>query len=318
MKHFLPFRFIYLFIAFFPFLLPTRVVNAQDVGKFKFGQQLVPFEYITYEHIHDAPWPQSLTSNCENSDFTMGDFTNWQGCYGYFNNSCQFPGFKLNPPHPLHVIIPGPGWKDHNTCDTLQNVFPGEAFVARLGDTIYSGATTKAAELKYEVTVSEDNYLFIYRYAVVLQSGGHPIQQQPDFKVQIADADGNVLDSTCGYYYFAALTSGAPSPGWHICTSVASGNTYWKDWTTIGMDLTPYSGQTVYIIFKVRPCTYNTHFGYAYISSYCSQLEIQTALCEGQDSAVLTASSGFSYYWTALIGGDPSINNDTTASITVN
>ena len=52
------------------------------------------------------------------------------------------------------------------------------------------------------------------------------------------------------------------------------------------------------------------------LSSYCSQLEIQTALCEGQDSAVLTAPPGFSYYWTAITG-DPSVNGDTTASITV-
>ena len=82
------------------------------------------------------------------------------------------------------------------------------------------------------------------------------------------------------------------------------------------MDLTSYLGQTIYILFKARPCSYDTHFGYAYISTYCSQLEIQTSLCEGQDSAVLTAPPGFSYYWTAITG-DPSINGDTTASITV-
>ena len=270
----------------------------------------------TTEHLSENPLPQKMISNCLNSDFSEGDWTNWQGCYGYFNNSCQFPGFKKTPPHPLHLLIPGPGWLDHNTCDTLLNVFPGEGFVARLGDTIYSNSTTKAAELKYEVTVTSDSYLFIYRYAVVLQSGNHNPSIQPDFKVMITNDAGTVLDSTCGYYYIAAQQSGPPATGWHLCTNVYQGDVYWKDWTTVGMDLTPYFGQTIFIVFKVRPCTYNTHFGYAYISSYCNQLEIQTALCEGQDSAVLTAPPGFLYYWIAITG-DPSVNGDTTASITV-
>ena len=128
------------------------------------------------------------------------------------------------------------GFLDHNTCDSLTTVFPGEGFCARLGDTIYSGPNyywKKAAELKYQVTVSSDSYLFIYRYAVVLQTGGHTSNMQPDFKVMITNDAGTVLDSTCGYYYITAQNSGPPVPGWHLCTNVANGDVYWKDWTTV-------------------------------------------------------------------------------------
>jgi uncharacterized protein (TIGR02145 family) len=292
---------------------PMRVVNAQEKEKFILGPQLFPIGFKTTEPLSYIPWPQTLLSNCNNSDFSLGDWTNWQGCYGHYGNSCQNQGFQTTGAHPTHKIIPGPGWHDHNTCDSLINVFPGESFVARLGDTIYSGPSyywMKAAELKYQVSVTSNSYLFIYRYAVVLQTGGHnPPDHQPDFQVMITNVAGTVLDSTCGYYYITAQVSGPPVNGWHRCTWASNGAVYWKDWTTVGMDLTPYMGQTIFVKFKVRACNYDTHFGYAYISTYCNALQIQTALCEGDTSATLTAPPGFSHYlWNT---------GDTTQSITV-
>jgi uncharacterized protein (TIGR02145 family) len=310
MTRFSPLLSLVLFLGIILVFQPLKVINAQEKGKFILGPQLIPVEERAIEQSLYAPWSQILASNCENSDFSLGDWTNWQGCYGFYANPCQFPGFKTTPPHPLHKIIPGPGYKDWNTCDSLINVFPGESFVAKLGDSIYSSAATKSAMLKYEVDVTSNSYLFIYRYAVVLQTGGHnPPDHQPDFQVMITDAANNVLDSTCGYYYITAQVSGPPVNGWHRCTRAANGAVYWKDWTTVGMDLTPYLGQIIYISFKVRSCNYNTHFGYAYISTYCNALQIQTALCEGDTSATLTAPPGFSHYlWNT---------GDTTQSITV-
>lgn len=225
----------------------------------------------------------------------MGSFKNWQGCYGNFQNPCMVAGYLLTPlppnyMRPLHKLIQAPGWKDSNTCDSLINVFDGEDYVARIGDTSYTSATGKEAELRYQITVDNNSYLFIYRYAVVLQNGGHPAWQQPDFQVMITNAAGTVLDSTCGYFYIEAPPTGQVWPGWHSCITDIS----WKDWTTVGLDLTSYLGQTIYINFKVRGCWYNTHFGYAYISAYCGYLQVQTALCEGDTSATLTAPPGFS------------------------
>ncbi|TSA23679.1 MAG: PKD domain-containing protein, partial [Bacteroidetes bacterium] len=260
-----------------------------------------------------------LETNCTNSNFNEGTFNYWQGCYGHFGNSCEIPGFQETGQHPTHKIIQGPGYLDNNTCDTLTNVFPNESYAARLGDTSYSMPAytwRKAAELKYEVAVTPDSYLFIYRYSVVLQTGGHSANMQPDFKVMITNEAGTVLDSTCGYYYITAQNSGPPIPGWHLCTDVSNGDAYWKDWTTVGMDLTSYLGQTIYIVFKVRGCFYDTHFGYAYINTYCSKLDLDIALCEGDTNAVLTAPPGFYYYW-STVNGDPTINGDTTRSIII-
>ena len=216
-------------------------------------------------------------------------------------------GFLTGGAHPLHKIIHSPGWHDHNTCDSLLNVFPGDSYVARLGDTAYSNYHYTEAELKYNVDVTSTSYLFIYRYAPVLQTGGHPNGQQPDFRVEVTDSTGHLLDS-CGYFYFAAPTSGPASNGWHLCTNNPDGNVYWKNWTTVGMDLSSWFGQTVTIDFRARGCTYNTHFGYAYVSAFCSYLAVRTALCQGDSSAMLIAPPGFRYQWS---------NSDTTDTIVV-
>ena len=79
-------------------LQPIQVLHSQERGKYILSPQLKPVTDKTIEQSSYLPWMQSLTSNCENSDFSMGDWTNWQGCYGYFNNSCQFSGFKTTAP----------------------------------------------------------------------------------------------------------------------------------------------------------------------------------------------------------------------------
>jgi hypothetical protein len=280
-------------------------IFAQDKGNFLLAPQLIPIEEVTHDDGGSSPLLPVLSSNCPNSDFSSGTWDNWTGCYGYFSNTCQFPGLSTTGNHPVHKLIPAPGYLDHNTCDSLNTVFPGENFCARLGDTSYTTQSQnipKAGELKYEINVTNESSLLICRYAVVLQSGSHTPDLETSFQVKITDLNGVVLDPVCGYSFFCAQYSGPPVAGWHLCPNVIppspGTNVYWKDWSTMGMDLSPYMGQTVRIVFKARPCAYNTHFGYAYVSAHCGKLAPQTCLCEGQDSATLTAPPGFvSYNW---------------------
>ena len=312
------FGLIFGIILCFP---PLRDANAQEESKFNLGPQLRPMEVIPTGAFPYAPWPQALVSNCSNSDFSLGDWTNWQGCYGTFVREGFPPKPTLRPctnqgfatAQRRHVIEVAPGYQDPYSCSTINTVFPGEAFSARLGDTSGGG---HAEQLKYDVAISQDNYLFIYRYAVVLESPDHIATEQPGFTIQVEDLNGNLVDS-CGYFSFTAPA--CPSPpncpnvaGWNYCPNVGFNNQgcYYKDWTTVGLDLTAYASLgTVRIVFTTRGCCYNAHRGYAYISAYCSSISIQTSLCEGQDSAVLTAPPGFQHYlWS---------NGDTTQEIHV-
>ena len=315
-------------LGIFLFLFPLTAFSQHQNTHYNLGPQLIPGNFPAQKSSSSGsqmpmydPYTGNLNTTCPNSNFAQGDFTNWTGCYGWFNTSCNCftPGFLTTGAHPLHKIIPAPGWLDHQTCDSLLNVFPGEDYVARLGDTMYTNnsgnacppygrSIKKEAELTYQITITSNTYLFIYRYAVVLQTGSHLPIQQPDFKIAITNVSGTILDSTCGYYYITAQVSGLPVAPWHRCIN-ATGNVYWKDWTTVGMDLAPYLGQTVYVKFKTRGCVYDTHFGYAYISTYCTSLIIQTALCQGDSTATLTAPPGFVHYlWK---------NGDTTEQIIV-
>jgi uncharacterized protein (TIGR02145 family) len=318
-----PFPLLYIFIArvqpsethYTNRLKPIKEVHMSWLSNYIAGTFLIFFFLLIF------PFPSKgqsvLETNCDNSNFSRGNFDNWEGCYGFFSVPCIQPGFLLDSispqsPHPLHRILHEPGWYDYNSCDSLITVYPGESFVARIGDSAVSGdGISKEAELKYAVTVNEAHSLFIYRYAVVLQSGNHPANQQPDFDIMITDSSGVMLDPVCGYYHITCPYSNPPL-GWHSC----SYGIFWKDWTTVGMDLSGYTGQTVYIKFKVRGCFYDTHFGYAYVSAYCGYLRIKTVLCSGDSLATLTAPPGFSYLW-STVNGDTTINGDTTATITV-
>ena len=83
------------------------------------------------------------------------------------------------------------------------------------------------------------------------------------------------------------------------------------------MDMTPFFGETIQVVFTTRGCWYSAHQGYAYINTYCSKLDLDIGLCEGDTNAVLTAPPGFNYEWSTL-NGDTTINGDTTASIIIN
>jgi uncharacterized protein (TIGR02145 family) len=312
--------------VFFLFLIfDCGLVFTQNKPVYQLGPQRMPSNTGSFHVVKPGegipmydPVTGNLNTSCTNSNFSLGNWTGWAGCYGYGTNpplnSCQNSGLLTGPPYPanytvpLHKIMPAPGHKDYWGCNVVNTVFPGEDFSARLGDTTTG---RHGAELHYDLYVDSLNYLFVYRYAVVLESPNHPVERQPNFQVVIRDSAGNTLDPVCGYYYIAApSTPNTPPPGWTWCNTYGRSR-YARPWTTVGMDLTPYVGRNITLAFIAKGCCIDggSHRGYAFVSAYCSSLIIQTAMCEGDTSATLTAPPGFAHYlWST---------GDTTESITV-
>ncbi|WP_172435829.1 T9SS type B sorting domain-containing protein [Sediminicola luteus] len=190
---------------------------------------------------------------------------------------------------------------DPNTCGNLPTIYPGSDYSIRLGN---DSVGSRSESLHYRMTVDPDNPLFIYRYAVVLEDPGHPHDEQPAFELSVLDSNGDLVDRDCGYY---RVVSTSNLPGFNDCNN---GRVVYKDWASVGIDLSAFANQDLTLVFTTTDCGYGAHFGYAYFEPMqCRPFELDTSdFCPGE-SINLSAPDGFSYDWS---------NGATTRSITVN
>jgi gliding motility-associated-like protein len=228
---------------------------------------------------------------CFNADFEDNSFTNWNGFYG----SCC----GINTPNQgftnQHQIMVGPGTDPMvAACGNLSIVPPGGNYSAMVGD--FTGTGAQASRLQYNFSITPQSNMIIVSYAVVLQDPGHSVSQQPRFEAQLYDAAGNPLPCT---FYQVAAASGVP--GFQNC-----GQYRWKDWTTFGVDVTAYMGQTVTLDVATGDCSLGGHWGYAYVSASCTSLNLSAFYCQNgaNNTATLTAPDGFAnYVWSNAATG---------------
>lgn len=220
-------------------------------------------------------------STCPNADFSQGNFSFWQGTTGTYTNPNQALGIVAG----RHTIMNAPGI-DPFTCGGLSVLPPGGTSSARLGN---SNTGAQAEELIYNLSVTAQTALSIYKYAVVLENpAGHLPEEQPEFTVRILDAAGNPIGGNCGTYN---VYGGQAGQNFQTCGGVT-----WLPWSTVGIDLTAYIGQNVLIEFTTKDCILTGHFGYAYIAAECAPMAIDLAYCSGDPQVTLTAPIGFQQY----------------------
>lgn len=237
---------------------------------------------------------------CENTDFSYGNFDFWTGQTGYccgagINNV----GIVAN----RHTIITSK-YPDPNTNDSIMSMPPagGGAYSVRLGN---DNTGSESESLSKSFTVNNGNKFFIYQYALVLEDpDGHSPIEKPKFEVKIIDQAGNIVKpEECGYYQ---VTAGAQTNDWGVY-----GGVRYKDWTTVGLDLSAYLGQKVTVVFTTEDCGLGGHYGYAYIDAACGFLDIDViGFCKNSNTVQLKAPPGFkTYYWP--------INGSHASSITI-
>lgn len=228
---------------------------------------------------------------CFNADFEDNSFTNWNGFYG----SCC----AINTPNQgftnQHQIMVGPGTDPMVAgCGNLSIVPPGGNYSAMVGD--FTGTGAQASRLQYNFSITPQSNMIIVQYAVVLEDPGHGVAAQPRFEAQLYDAAGNPLPCT---FYQVAAANGVP--GFQNC-----GSYRWKDWTTFGVDVTQYMGQTVTLDVATGDCSLGGHWGYAYVSASCSSLNLSAFYCQNgaNNTATLSAPDGFAnYVWSNAATG---------------
>lgn len=223
--------------------------------------------FIDYKYsLRPAPPANpGVQAPCTNPGFETGTLAGWTAMEGPNNNSQTMAGCCGAATG--QAIIVGPG-ADPNV-PALPMVPPGGGnFACRLGQTGTGGMSYR---LNQTFTVTAANSVFVYKYAVVLQDGGHACSDQPFFNIKFETCNNVVIP--CAQYQVAqsgaACTSGDP-------TFIASGVWSYKPWQTRSFDLSAYIGQCVNIEFTVGGCvaTQGAHPGYCYIDASCQPMTL--------------------------------------------
>lgn len=185
-----------------------------------------------------------------------------------------------------HHVCTDTNERDPRTGNQLRTVYPGATSSVRLGN---PRPFAQGEALSYSLHIDTSYYsLLLLHYAAVLENPGHSSSRQPRFRLEIVDANQQLIDPVCGVADFYASSD----LGWNSYEYAL-----WKDWTTVGFDLSPYHGQDVFLRFTTRDCTLGEHFGYAYFCAEC-RLNSSTAMyCGSADSNTIVAPEGFNYLW---------------------
>ncbi|MBP5516966.1 MAG: hypothetical protein J6X86_08480, partial [Bacteroidales bacterium] len=235
----------------------------------------------------------NFTTPCGQVDGCI-NYTNLNSChvtarYGTFTNPDQNIGvidYGSESASSRHTVHTNLNEYDQNTNYGLKTVPPGFDASVRLGNWL-TGSQAESITYEYTVdTIKSD--LLIMKYAAVLENPNHTPNEQPRFKFQILDEDGLEIDASC---YSANFISNV-NLGWN-----SYGNYLWKDWTTVGVDLSQLHGQTIYIKLTTYDCNRSGHFGYAYFVFDCTFKSLSSSNCGNVVENTFTAPDGFSYRW---------------------
>ena len=163
--------------------------------------------------------------------------------------------------------------------------------------------------------------ILILRYAMVLEyPSSHSRVQMPYMKLTVYDEYGDIVGGICGQQFFYCPAASDESPDeqeqrfreekWQIVTKeeLPAKNTdlgftgneiYWKDWSTMGLNLSEYDGKLLRVVVEARGCSLGAHYGYGYFTLGCASATIETEQCGESPTATADAPEGFDYQWYA-------------------
>lgn len=227
-----------------------------------------------------------------------GNFSNPHGTVGKVD-------YGPNSGSSRHTIHYGIGGYDSRTGNGLPTVPRGEVASVRLGNWS-TGA--QAESITYDISIDSSATILLLKYAVVLEDPNHSSTEQPRFRLELLDQAGNMIDPTCGV---ADFIPGTNTSDWHV-----NGSVKWKDWTTMGLNLSQYVNQTIRVRFITFDCSQSGHYGYAYFTLDCAEAELEGETCGGATTTSIRAPEGFAYQWYAE--NDPSVIVSTDRYFTAN
>jgi hypothetical protein len=183
----------------------------KEGSEIKYAKAYANFlEYKKQEFIgkKNGTWQKSIphvfvtatAGACGNIDFETGDLSGWSGKTGSNPGCCGSNGFvsngvnaAANDPNGRHTIMTGGGMDPCGGFPVIAPAMPGYVqgtYSCRLGNAV-NGAEAESIETVF--TPSASNNVFTYQYATVLENPGHAPADQPFFKVEILDQNGQPI-----------------------------------------------------------------------------------------------------------------------------
>ena len=192
--------------------------------------------------------------------------------------------------HTLHV---DPTEYDPRTDTLLKTVPDGALASVRLGNWNWGG---EAESITYDILVDTATQgILICKYAIVFENPqGHPVEDEPAFKLEILKPNGELVHDLCGKADFTYSSAESDPEHWHI---TRDGQVAWKDWTTVGVSLMDFHGQNIKVRFTTLDCGWSGHYAYAYFTVDCANAHIETENCGMQSQVTCIAPEGFAYEW---------------------
>lgn len=187
---------------------------------------------------------------------------------------------------------------DVRTNGVLKTVPDDEVASVRLGNwEVHS----EGEAVEYDFTVdAETSGILLLKYAVVLQDPGHEVQDQPRFQLTVMDQSGQVVGKEgCADIDFIAGQNTTGSE-WIEAAPIegsADDPPFYKLWTTVGVNLQDYDGQTLKVRVSSHDCGEGMHYGYAYYTLGCTGAYLEGLSCGEDASNEFKAPDGFDYRW---------------------
>ena len=181
-----------------------------------------------------------------------------------------------------HTVITEQGFD--SIIPSLQLMPSGATRSVRLGN---SAVGAEGEAIIYDILVTEERSILLLSYAAVMQNPDHVATRQPRFSLDILDSKGKNLDYLCGAFDFVA----SDKLGWQ------GSDPMWKDWTTVGLDLSNYVGSRIQVRLTNRDCAEKGHYGYAYFTLDFMSCNIQSTQCGAAGTNTYVAPAGFNYKW---------------------
>jgi gliding motility-associated-like protein len=235
-----------------------------------------------------------------NIDFETGTFNNWT-CYtgatfadGSANRiDLAAAGGPVANHHTLYSAANNSTWRDE--YGNFPVVCPnGSGYSVKLGNNV-GGGEAEGMSYEFVIPANQNNYSFIYHYAVVFQAPNHRPNEQPRMEIEVKNmTDNKVID--CASFTFISV--GTSLPGFQVSTTSDTIPVLYKDWSAVSVDLSGNAGKTIRIFFKTADCTFRRHFGYAYldVDSECGGSFLGATYCPDDTAVMVTAPFGYQGY----------------------